>query len=368
MKRLIKKVSFAALFIFGGLNTTVFAMDYDPNTITTFPTTNPVYDEILNENFQDWASTRFLSSNPDSCNINTRETNFNWCDLRINRKSGSTSYKAHLYLHNCEVQPFCDTQSGLQYTLAGNTYTNTGTSLGPTNSGVSVGNITILDQNITSTYTGHSHDSGWVVIGEIPYIQLIQYTTSSFGAKRGFRLEYSTDKGASWILIRNEYGQMNTNPLISTSGLALTNSPKGIMWEESVSLKNAMLRFRRAYPIGQLVRLHDLRIYGWELEEDMDDSGFETNSGVDWSSVIWSDGTYLSLSSTGSSSLKMLVSNGILNFSDVVTWARVTTISGQCIRSVENQQIVNLTDVPKGVYLVQACDGTGALKMAKIIR
>jgi hypothetical protein len=331
------------------------------NTMTSWPTPNPLDDCLISENFQDWPNTRTYSSDTLKCNDNNRVTQFNWTNMKFRRLSGVEGYHANIYLHNCEVQPFCDTQSGT-YNMQG---LNTGLStyLGPNNPGVSRGNITILD---TTTINGVPYNAGYVIIGKARRVYLIQYTISSFGVKRGFRLDYSTDNGQTWTLLRNETGQANADSS-STSMSALTNSPKGTVWEEQVVLKNAMLRFSRAKGkngvlvgvYAQLFRIHDLRIYGLALGSDMDDSEFEAASGISWVET--------GINSTRVNSFPFVYRDGILSLSDLAQNIQIFNVSGQCVRSFENLQIMNVSDLNKGVYIVRATWKNGQTNTGKFL-
>lgn len=358
MKMALTKTSMIFLMLLCGFTYLKAVESYNPNDRTEWPTPNPLAAEILIENFQDWPNTRTFSINPDDCNINNRTLNFNWQNHRFRRYSGETEWFASVYLHNCEIQPFCDTQSGLYNTQGQNT--GSGDKMGPSNPGVSVGNITVLD---ATTINGTDYNQGWIVIGEMKRVKLIQYTHSNFGSRRGFRLEYSYDKGLTWIMLRNERGQASTDSTASTSGQNLWNSPKGIIWEEEVNLSNVMLRFTRSSVNAQMFRIHDLRIFGRALSADMNDSEFETNTGI-----TWNDWILVGNRRVNSGSLKISFVNSVLNLSEQVEWIKVTNLSGQVIRQYGQEQLIDMSDLPSGMYLVQAKDMTGRIVNAKFVR
>jgi hypothetical protein len=333
----------------------------DPTTRTEWPTPNPLAAEILIENFQNWPSTRTYSSDPLKCNDNSRTTNFNWANYRIRRFSGETEYYANVYLHNVEIQPFCDTQSGVYYTLDPTNVklpTTGNDHQGPSNVGVSRGNLMVLD---TTAIGGVPYSTGYVVIGQMNRVKLIQYTTSSFGSRRGFKLEYSYDRGKTWIILRNERGQGSTDSTISTSGYQLWTSPRGIIWEENVNLSNVMLRFSKATLNSQLFRIHDLRIYGRALSSDMDDSEFELNSGINW-------GEWMGVARNTSSTFKMMCNNGRLQLSEPSKWVKITNLAGVQVRYEAEAQLIDVTELPAGLYLVKACNTNGQIITGKIIR
>jgi hypothetical protein len=352
MKKTITKITFTALIFLGSMG---FANAGNSNT--SWPTPYPIWELILSENFQDWPSTRTYSSDPLKCNDNNRATQYNWTDMRIKRPAGNTQYYANIYLHNCELEPFCDTQSGTYFAIDTTVYPRAARDhIGPSNPGVSVGNIMVLD---TTTINSVPYSTGWVVVGQMMHVDLIQYTISDFGNKRGFRLEYSKDQGKTWTMIRNERGNSVTDSINSTSLESLDNSPKGTVWEDQISLDDAMLRFTKAKANPQLFRVHDLRIYGVALFEDMNDAAFETNSGITW-------GAWMGVANAETEKISIKFSNGIINFSEIPAWSRVTNLFGQTVRSFENQQVVNITDLSKGIYIVQVCGADGKTKTAKI--
>ncbi|MDP4276698.1 MAG: hypothetical protein Q8914_03595 [Bacteroidota bacterium] len=354
MKKQFTRFSLTALLVFGCYSLVIAGND---NTAWTIPYPGMIWDEILSENFQNWPSTRTYSSDPLQCNATDRATNYNWTNIRIKRTSGTSGFKANVYLHNCEIQPFCDTQSGTFYAIDTAVYPNAARDhIGLTNPGVSVGNITVLD---TTTINEVPYDKGWVVVGQMMHIDLIQYTISNFGNKRGFRLEYSKDQGKTWVLIRNERGNNVNDTINSTSRESLNNSPKGTVWEDQISLDDVMLRFSRANANAQLFRIHDLRIYGIGLLEDMNDDAFEANSGITW-------GEWMGVDKTKAGEQSIRFCNGIVNFSEVPVWSKVSNLYGQTVRSYDDQQVINLTDLPKGVYFVRMCGLNGKTKATKI--
>jgi len=358
MKMARIKTSMVAIMFLCGFSYSAAVESYNPNDRTEWPTPNPLAAEILIENFQNWPNTRTYSADPNDCNINNRATNFNWQNYRFRRYSGETEWFASVYLHNCEIQPWCDSQSGLYNTQGLNT--GSGDKMGPTNPGVSVGNITVLDGTTIGTTV---YDQGWIVIGEMKRVKLIQYTHSNFGSRRGFRLEYSYDQGRTWIMLRNERGQASSDSTLSTSGQNLWNSPKGIIWEEEVNLSNVMLRFTKSSVNPQMIRIHDLRIYGRALSADMNDSEFETNTGV-----VWNDWISVGTRKVRGESLTIAVNNSTLSLSMPVSWVRITNLSGQVLRQYVQEQLIDLSDIPAGLYLVQACDLSGKIVNGKIVR
>lgn len=331
------------------------------NKLVEWPTPNPLYSAILEETFQDWPNTRTYSSDPLKCNDNNRQTQFNWANYRVRRFSGETEYYASMYLHNVEIQPFCDTQSGVFFALDPTNvkaYKSGNDHLGASNPGVSVGTLTVLD---TTSIGGVGYTPGYIVIGQMNRVKLIQYTTSNFGSRRGFKLEYSYDQGKTWIMLRNERGQVSTDSTTNTSGFALWNSPKGLIWEENVNLSNVMLRFSRSTVNAQIFRIHDIRIYGRALSADMNDTEFETNSGLNW-------GEWMGVSRASDIGYKMLCTNGMLQLSEPTRWVRIYNLAGRMVRYEEQAQYLDLTNLPKGVYLVKACNENDRVIRGKVVR
>lgn len=331
----------------------------DPNTRTSWPSAYPMAEKILAENFQDWPNTR-ANSDPMRCNENHRIDNFQWKYMRIHRPSGESGALVNVYLVSAEIQPFCDTQSGLTFLTDTVININKG-NCGPSNPGVTSGNITLYD----STYlfpkdpTGANFRRGALIVGQLPSITLIQYTTSSFGAKRGFTLDYSTDRGKTWTILRREHGK-TIDSTKTTSGYQLTYSTRGIVWEENVDLTDAMIRFRINDDQPQLARIHDLRIFGTSpLREDCDDTQFENAYGVDW-------GAWLGIDRNPEVETKMSFDGRTLKISGYPQWTQIINLAGQVLYNFGNDQIINLDNLTKGVYTVRSKDASGMMKRFKI--
>lgn len=332
----------------------------DPNTRTSWPSPYPLGEIIISENFQDWPNTRTYSSSPLDCNMNNRETQFNWQYMKVHRSSGEGGSLANIYLISAEIQPFCDTQSGLIYS-SGDTVINLNAGkCGPTNPGVSSGIITLYD----STYAypkdsqGNNFRRGAIVIGQIPSISLIQYTTSSFGGKRGFTLEYSTDRGKTWTILRREHGK-SIDSTLTTSGYMLAYSTRGIIWEEQVNLENAMLKFTINQNQPQLLRIHDIRVFGSSpLREDMDDSEWEASTGINF-------GNWMGINPVLKTKAEIVYSNGMLQVSGNPVWTKIMNIAGQNVRTFANEQRMSVSGLTKGVYLVESKDQSGLISTGK---
>jgi len=315
----------------------------------------------LSENFQDWPSTRTIYPNPLDCNKNNRLTDFNWKNMRIHRPSGEAGANINIYLVSAEIQHFCDTQSGTYYTI--DSLINTSDRLGPSNPVVSVGNITLLDSanNIfpTDPVTGERLRRGALIVGQLPSISLIQYTTSSFGSKRGFTLEYSLDRGKTWIVLRKEHGK-SLDSTLTTSGYMLANSPKGIVWEENVELNDAMLRFTINANQPQIVRIHDLRIFGVSpLREDCDDSEFEAIYGVNW-------GEWMGVEENLVTGPSLSFDGNTLRISGNPKRTEIINLAGQVIDIFGNDVLINLSGLSKGIYFVKCQDGSGMISRLKV--
>jgi len=363
MKKTFTKLGLTAFMLFIGVNS-LFAVQepVDPNTRTEWPSPYPIYEPIISENFQDWPNTRTYSASPLDCNFNNRETQFNWQDIRIHLPtSGETGTTVNFYLVSCEIQPFCDTQSATFY-LNGDTAINANAGkFGLSNPGVTSGAIAIYDSSylFPKYENGDTIRRGAFIVGQIPSIRMIQYTTSSFGPKRGFNLEYSLDRGKTWIMLRKEHGK-SLDSTLTTSGYQLTHSTRGIVWEEKVSLENAMLRFSANRDQPQIVRIHDVRVFGdLPLFENMDDTEFETNSGIAW-------GDWMGLKNANAEPARIQMVNGVLRISGNPVWTKVVNLAGQCVRTYANDPMINLSDLKKGVYLIQSKDEIGLVSMGKV--
>ena len=201
--------------------------------------------KLIDYNFKGWVNEPIITAYPDSCPI-TVPDNSDYVAHRIKSIRALTSDEewVDLTLDSTLVSNHCPPVAN-----AGSMKRNTG---------VSDGFIELkryyTGGTTPSVYPGNGH----ITIGPLPYIDEIQYSTSSNGGtKRGFLLERSDDGGITWTIVRREAG----NASLSTSGDNDIECSNGMQWQESnMAGFDCILRFSNYG--GQMVRIHDLKIWG----------------------------------------------------------------------------------------------------------
>lgn len=335
------------------------------------------YFPIVEEHFQDWNYTDaegFGLKKPEvnTCATNARSDYENYSTFEVKRAVDSRQNKPNgkvtFFLDFCQIQPDCDTQSGTNYTLDP-TVVN-GDSKGPSWNNVSMGCINIYDnyQTVRPVTMGFAGDgAGSFTTSLIPLLERVQYTTSSYGTKRGFNLEIGyllEDQTVYWDTLRYFTGSLSTmRPdafLTELSSYTLDNtsfmeSNRGMVFEElfGSGVENVYLRFRPtdSKHNRQIVRIHDLRLYGTAPDTDaatnpnpvlgLDNLAFDTNL-----KIFGYDGHY-----------KMNKE------ADVIVY----NFAGKVVRKFNNVRNLELSDLSKGVYFVKANTDEG-VTTRKIVR
>ena len=336
------------------------------------------YFPIVEEHFGDWnykdqdgyglkdptVNTCATGARDDYQNYSTFEVK-RAVDARQNKPNGMVTF----FLDFCQIQPDCDTQSGTNYTLD-STVVNAD-SKGPSWNNVSKGCINIYDnyntvRPVTQGFAGDG--SGSFTTSLIPLLERIQYTTSSYGRRRGFNLEIGyllEDNTVYWDTVRYLTGSITTcKPDAFAAEIAAEDnkvffdeSNRGFVFEElfGSGVENVYVRFRPTDPTQnrQIVRVHDLRLYGIAPDTDA-----ATNpnpvSGLD--------------KPTSTSSFAIVGFRGqykLTQTADVVVY----DFAGKIVAQQKNVNELDLTASPKGVYFVRATHpSTGAVVTKKILR
>lgn len=289
------------------------------------------YPIIMNENFQNWTSYTSITDTSVFVTGGTAACSSIWYPDTTNIKvpvysnSTKTGDSCALRLVSCAVAPSYWSQ--YHYDPTKTTYSSTLASKGY----VEIGR---------TTSAPIAPSEGALITPVFSYVEGIQYSFSSTGGnKRGFTLWYSTDKGVTWTALRNETGSTG-----GTGGVNLLASGYGILFEDLVELSNVMFKFTTCSTNVQIVKIHDLIVYGTYAT---------TTAGV---------------SSATSSSLQITTSQNYITTSQEAN-VNIYTISGSAVSSEKNVTEVSTENLPSGVYIVKATSvSDGSVKTVKIVK
>lgn len=295
MKNKIFTRLFLAAFLISGFSLVGYSQDnmYHGNSNWDELSDYPL---IISENFQDWDYTDAdgyglkTEASEASCATNARTDKDLYSTFTVKRPvnpaQGVTGNFA-FYLDFCLILPNCDTQSGTLYTENPDGV-GSGDNQGESWANVSVGSLNIYDnyQGIRPDSLGVGGDgSGSLTTSKISKLERVQYTTSSYGKKRGFNLEIGFDLGdgtIAWDTLRYIPGSKLT-PLRPEGDPSYDNiatpldfeaSNRGWVFEEKFDpeiYQNVYLRWRPTNPDDnrQIVRIHDIKIYGVMNQSDV---------------------------------------------------------------------------------------------------
>ena len=294
----------------------------------------PSTDLVLNENFQGF--TFFHSDDdPNSGNSNnsydpgTGAIVYGYTnDTTEVLIEGSTSAKIKYYFDQCAFAPDWATASA---------FNDDGDNSGNSNT-----------PNVTNGFVEVSRDyhsdpptiagSFVVDLSALDYVDGIQWTHSSCGGnKRGVLLEFSTDMGENWDTLRYQ-GSNGRNGWTKdiNSGLVTENlyncqpSAYGMTWEDGIyysATEENPLWLRFMVSDGQVPRIHDLRIYGTYTEPT-------------------------SSADIKAEDLKVYSFNKEIHISEEVN-VKVYNINGMVVKSAEKTNLIPMTDMSNGIYLVK---------------
>lgn len=336
------------------------------------------YFPIVEEHFGDWNykdqdgyGLKDPAMNTCASNARTDYQNYSTFDVKraVDARQNKPNGMVTFFLDFCQIQPDCDTQSGTNFTLDSTVVNND--SKGPSWTNVSKGCISIYDnystvRPVTQGFEGDG--AGSLTTSLIPLLERIQYTTSSYGNKRGFNLEIGyllEDNTVYWDTVRYLTGNITTcKPDAFAAEVAaednkvfFAESNRGFVFEElfGSGVENVYVRIRPTHATQnrQIVRVHDLRLYGIAPDTDA-----ATNpnpvSGID--------------QPTSTSSFAIVGFKGqykLTQTADVVVY----DFAGKIVAQQKNVNELDLTASPKGVYFVRATQpSTGAVVTKKILR
>ncbi len=323
------------------------------------------YFPIVEENFQDWDYTDAdgygLKTEKDlgGCASTARDDVDMYATFDVQRpidsRQGVTG-NFTFHLDFCLIQTACDTQSGEYYSLFGEAGLG-GDNQGPTWTNVSAGSIAIYDNfnTVRPVTMGVGGDgSGSITTSKITTLERVQYTTSSYGKKRGFNLEigYEYDGTIYWDTVRYMTGNLNTTRpdavASEVDGYIFDESNRGWVFEEKFNpafTTNVYLRFRPTAPLEnrQIVRIHDLKIYGEMSQEDATPvAKVEDNYNL----IMGTNGYYQSTEPVDVS---------------------VYNLSGSIVKQFTNTTTYNITDLTSGIYIIRAVTTSGKMVVRKVV-
>ncbi len=318
-----------AVFLTGTVS--LFAQDL--GTGIPWGTLAPGEPLLLNENFRGFTHFHSRANANDSNSRNEVDGEGNVTKWGYKNDSievailGSETGKVGFGFYQCAFAPNWSTAYALRDSV------NSGT--GSDTPGVSRGFV-----EISRKYTSHNTVDGYFILDlrKIDFVEVLQYSHSSCGGtRRGLRLDFSLDNGATWDTLRYQPGDAWSNSFTKDPGSGqktsntfnCTPSAYGMTWEEGIYAENVMLRFNIAS--NQALRIHDLKVYG-------------TYTGQTGSKDVKAD------------ELKFYLAHRILRISeqsDVVVY----NIAGQVVRTASQTRQLSLEGMPDGIYLVKARAG-----------
>ncbi len=314
----------------------------DLGTGLTWGTLAPGEPLLLNENFRGFTHFHSRANTNDSNSRNEVDGDGNVTKWGYKNDSievailGSETGKVGYGYYQCAFAPNWSTAYAYRDSV------NNGS--GSDTPGISRGFV-----EISRKYTTHNTVDGYFILDlrRIDFVEVLQYSHSSCGGtRRGLRLDFSLDNGATWDTLRYQPGDAWASSFTKDPGSGqktsnsfnCTPSAYGMTWEEGIYAENVMLRFTIAG--NQALRIHDLKVYG-------------TYTGQTGSKAVTSE------------ELKFHMARRVLRISemsDVVVY----NIAGQMVRSVSQTRQVSFEGMPEGIYLVKARAGN-KIKTDKIL-
>ena len=177
-----------------------------------------------------------------------------------------------------------------------------------------------------------------VDLRELSYVEVIEWSHSSCGGtKRGFLLEYSIDDSLTWDTLRYQPGNTWTGSFTKDIGTGVKTSNEyncqpsayGMVWEEGIWSERVMLRFSEGG--GQVPRIHDLKVYGVVTDPQIPDA----------------------LSDVNKNKIRIHSYNKMIKLSKNAQ-VKVFDVTGKLIKSEENTNLISMSDIIEGVYIVKA--------------
>ncbi|NDW09687.1 T9SS type A sorting domain-containing protein [Dysgonomonas sp. 520] len=318
---------------------------------------------IYSTNFQDWyyeGATRSASADCGSGRID--RDNYDTFEMKgnVDAQQNMPNAKITFFADYCQIQPTCDTQSGQLYT-SNPGGVGSGDNLGASWNNVSVGCMAIYDN-----YDGDrpneagvsGNGAGSFVTSKIAKLGAIQYTTSSYGKSRGFHLEIGylqEDNSVRWDTIRYTPKGAALRYPEDMQTENMNESGRGMVWQENFTparTKNVFIRIRPVTHERQIVRLHDLKIYG---EAENSDGSDAVNPNT---LPVYNEGS--GIGNSLAEGVKIIGGNGFFTITEEAD-VNVYNMSGNSVKTITATTDIDLSDLANGAYIIKAITKSGVV-------
>ena len=328
-KSFTQKMLLTVTFLFGA----VFGLyAQDVGTGTGWGDLSPSESLVIDENFQEF---QFFHSdeNPDQGNSDntidetTGEIIYNYRNLDTAMFFENSTKKFNYEFYQCAFAP--DWQTAYAY------QTETENTENVSNGFVEVSRGDTVYSTVPTIH-------GYVVadLTGLESVEIIQYSHSSTGGrKRGILVEFSIDSGVTWDTLRYQPGSsawassFTKDPFTGDktyNEIQCEPSAYGMLWEDAIYWYDGgfMLRFGECG--GQTIRLHDLKVYGTiaqgsaviELKNDLRIKSFNNSVEISEPAVV-----------------------------------SVYSITGRLIKSANAVEMMSLSNLSNGIYIIKAQSG-----------
>ncbi len=279
---------------------------------------------IISEDFQTWDPTE--DTNPDTCSKGVVLEYGITRELTLTTNTGTVEIPVTLY--KCGIAPECESRriedGGATDNLPGVT---TGWVL-----------LNKLDGYTIDNYLTSPDTIGEFIFGPISQIDSIRFAHSATGSERGIRIYTSTD-GEIWERPTDDEFWDGAD-----CQLGDVNSVEINMTDVYIKFTSG---FKQSDLSSQFTRLHNIEVWGIPGEPP---AGIETQK-VE-SLRIYPVGEGMYHVDAGFTALNIYSTSGSLVYSE----------------TGNNRNIIDLSGLPKGIYIIQARDRSGQFFVTKIFR
>lgn len=270
---------------------------------------------IISEDFQDWEPT--VDSNEADCEdgLQFETENIRQMELTL---VGATE-NINVTLIKCGISPECDSKR----------FERDGT---PSTEGITVGYVAL------SKIEAETDTIGQFIFGPIPHIDRIVFGHSATGSNRGIRIYKSSD-GETWERASDDEFYSGTDSQAGeVNEVTMDETDVYIMFTSGIKQSDGT---------SQHSRLHNIEVYGIP-GEPIAVAGPQKAESV-------------SIIPAGS---------GLFRLEGEISMVSVYSTTGALVYSMKGNSlnIMDLTGVPEGIYIVQTRDKSGQLFVTKILR